>query len=228
MKNKFIIAVFLLIVVFPLTACDKQNINNDAAKFKEDYESLNGVVNSEGKEHRTLSISKDNPFVFSSGDEIVKKIENKETFYVYFGSKLCPWCRSVIEKATLVAKSNGIDTIYYVDIWDDEANEIFRDKYTLENGIPKKTINGTDSYYKLLDYFDNILSDYQLSDSEGNSIETFEKRIFAPNFVYVKNGKAIKLTSGISENQKDAREKLTDELLQDEEKSFNEFFSNKN
>ena len=31
--------------------------------------------------------------------DILKRIDNKETFYVYFGDRLCPWCRSVIEKS---------------------------------------------------------------------------------------------------------------------------------
>ena len=51
-------------------------------------------------------------------------IENKETFYVYFGDELCPWCRSVIEKFIEVAKKNDVKKVYYVKIWDDDHNEI--------------------------------------------------------------------------------------------------------
>ena len=122
---------------------------------------LNGKTNANGKEHRTVEIAKDNPIVISSAEEIIKKIENEESFYVYFGSSLCPWCRSVIEKAMEIANMNGISKIYYVDVWDKEGNEILRDKYTLDDdGKAVKDIDGTEEYYKLLEYLDAVLDDY--------------------------------------------------------------------
>jgi thiol-disulfide isomerase/thioredoxin len=225
MKKNFIIIALLLLVSFTLTACQSKSIQNeDATKFKEEYESLNGIENSNGKIHRTVSINENNPFVYSSGEEIVSKIENKETFYVYFGSKLCPWCRSVVEKAIEVANKKGINTIYYVDIWDDEGTEILRDKYTLEDNTLTKIIDGTDSYYKLLEYLDNVLSDYTLTDSDGKTVETKEKRIYAPSFIYIENGKAVRLEEGISSKQNDSRGELTSDILEEEEELFNKFF----
>ncbi len=215
--------ILIVIIVFLLTGCvDKQN---DAMIFKTDYESLNGKTNSSGKVHRTVSIDKDNPFVISSATEIVSKIENKDTFYVYFGSKLCPWCRSVIEKSIEVAKKNNIDTIYYVDIWDLEGNELLRDKYIINdsNELELKDA-GTSEYKKLLKYFDEYLREYTLSDSNGNIISTGEKRIYAPNFMYIESGIIKKLTTGKSDKQSDAREVLTLEILKDEEEAFEYFF----
>ncbi|MDD3340854.1 MAG: hypothetical protein PHN72_01440 [Bacilli bacterium] len=226
MKNKIIAASLIFLTVFTLTACNKVESNKEEAlKFKEDYESLNGKTNSAGKEHRTLAIKEDNPYVFTSADKIVEKIEKGETFYVYFGSKLCPWCRSVIEKSIEVAKEKGIKKIYYVDIWDNEGNEILRDKYSLdENKEAKQSIKGPDSYYKLLDHFKALLPDYTLTDEEGNEHAVGEKRIFAPTFIYVKEGTAKAITDGTSDKQKDARATLTKELLNDEEQLFTNFF----
>lgn len=165
------------------------------------------------------------PFGYLKGEEIVEKIENNETFYVYFGSPYCPWCRSVIEKSIEVAKKNNIDTIYYVDIWDGDHIEILRDTYQLnDSGEPELVSEVGKGYKDLLKYFDNVLSDYTLTDADGNKVSVGEKRIFAPNFIYIENGKAIKLTSAISKNQKDAREELSNKILEDEEKEFNEFF----
>ena len=222
------IFVFLILLLFLLSGCrikeNSENENNN--KFKEDYESLNGKITSSGKNFRNLSIDEENPFVYITADDLLKKIENNESFYVYFGSKKCPWCRSVIEVATNMAKENKIDKVYYIDIWDDEGNEILRDKYSInEDGELEKIINGTDAYYKLLELFDEYLEDYILTDYEGKDIKVGEKRIYAPNFLYISDGKVKNLVTGISEKQKEAYDELTDEILEDEKGIFNEFFS---
>lgn len=221
MKKKILFLV-LILSIFTLTACSKK----DSIIFKEDYESLNGTTNANGKEHRTVNIPKNNPIVISDAKEIVKMIENEETFYVYFGSKLCPWCRSVIEKALEVANMNGVKKIYYVDIWDNDGNEILRDKYTLDDDKkPVKSQDGTEEYMKLLEYFDSVLRDYTYTLDE-ETLSYGEKRIYAPNFFYVAKGKVIRMTSGKSELQTGSRDELTDEILKDEEKQFDDFFIN--
>lgn len=223
MRSKLIIFVVIVLSLLTLTAC---NNNKDAINFKNDYESLNGKENKNGKTHRTVSISKNNPFVMVEPKDIVEKIEAKETFYVYFGSKLCPWCRSVIEKATEVANDYEIKTIYYVDIWDDEGNEILRDEYSLdEDGNPKLEKEGTEEYKKFLETFDELLRDYTITNDNDEKIEVGEKRIYAPNFIFVKNGKINKLTTGKSDKQKDSREELTKEILADEQTAFEDFFA---
>ena len=219
MKKNLLLIICLTLLVF-ITGCD----NKKALEFKKEYESMNGVESKSGKVHRTVSINKNNPYEKVTAKDIVEKINNKETFYVYFGDKLCPWCRSVIEKSIEVAKNKKINKIYYVAIWNDEGEEILRDKYTLENNELKKIVDGTEEYYKLLDKFKDLLSDYTLTNENGEKIETGEKRIFAPNYIYVEKGVPKTLVSGISEKQTDSREELTTEILEDEEKIFNEFF----
>ena len=120
---------------------------------------------------------------------------------------------------------NGVEKIYYIHIWDSEHNEIFRDKYELnENGELSKVVEGTEGYKKLLTYFDSVLSDYTLTDANGNKVSTNEKRIYAPNYFYVNKGNVKKMIEGISSKQTDAREELTEEILKDEEDLFDEFF----
>ncbi len=221
MKKKILVLCLSILLICGCTS-------KSAVEFKNEYEALNGKENANGKVHREISINKNNPFEKITAQELVKKIENKETFYVYFGDELCPWCRSVIEKFIEVANKKNIDKVYYVKIWDKEGNEALRSKYQLndKNEI-EEVVKGTQEYNKLLEYFDSLLSDYTLTDKDGNKVSTNEKRIFAPNFIYVKDGKSIKLVDGISEKQKDSREELTKEILEDEEKAFNDFFDNK-
>ena len=221
--KKIIKVIIAIAFVTLLTGCI--DISLDAIKFKDEYESLNGTKNTKGLANRDVTIDATNPFIYKTGDEIVEMIENEETFFVYFGDTQCPWCRSVIEKAIAVAKNYNVKKIYYVKIWDNDHNEILRDVYTVnEDGTIEKTNEGTSAYIKLLTYFDSVLKDYSLKDSEGNALESPEKRIYAPNFIYVRNGKAIKMVSGISELQKDSREELTEKMLADEEAQFTDFF----
>ena len=219
MKKKIFFIIFLITVLF-ITGCS----NEKALEFKKEYESMNGVEGKNGKVHRTVSIDENNPYEKVQAKDILDKINNKETFYVYFGDKLCPWCRSVIEKSIEVAKKKNIKKIYYVEIWNDEGEEILRDKYILENGSLNKTIEGLEEYTKLLEVFKDLLKDYTLTNEAGEKIETGEKRIYAPNYIYIEKGVPKTLITGISEKLTDSRGELTKEILEDEEKMFNEFF----
>ena len=225
MKRKKIAFLLVLLFTISLTGClGIKKENKTGKEFKEEYEKINGEKNKTGKVHRTITLSEYNKFVKTTSEEIVKMIENKETFYVYFGSTLCPWCRSVIEKADEVSRLNDIDKIYYIDIWDEEGNEILRDKYELVDGEVKESSKGTKEYYQLLKYLNPVLKDYTLTDSDGNKVEVGEKRIYAPNYFFIKDGVVKFMTSGNSDKQKDSREELTKEILKDEEEMFDELF----
>ena len=227
MKYKLLIVLLLVIGVFTiLTVNNKKEDKKMGLAFKTDYEEVNGKENKNGKKHREVNISEDNKFIEITVNDLIKKIDNEETFYVYFGSRLCPWCRSTIEKADKISRDNNIEKVYYIDIWDDEGNEILRDKYIVnDNNELEVVIEKSEEYAKLLEIFDSVLDNYTLTNSDGEEVETNEKRIYAPNFVYVEKGKAIKLVEGISDKQKDSREELTKDMLKDEEKQFNDLFS---
>lgn len=217
--------LILLISLTLLTSCSKSETDN--IKFKKEYEKLNTVEMIEGENYRNLDISEDNPFIYVTAEDIVSKIEAKETFYVYFGSGKCPWCRSVIETFISVANEENIkENIYYVDIWDENHNEILRDKYELDNkNNPKEVSKGTEAYYKLLDYFNDFLQDYTLSTSKDKIVNVGEKRIFAPSFVYVENGETKDLVTGLSQKQISYNSELTTDIIKDEENIFKEFFN---
>ena len=219
MKKKIILMLFVL--AFIIVGCSK---NSYGLEFKKEYESLNGETNKSGKAHRVLDIDEDNPYIKVDTSDILKRIENKETFYVYFGDKLCPWCRSVIEKSIEVANDKGIDKIYYVAIWDSEGAEVVRDKYEFVDGKLTKTIDGNKDYQKLLEVFDEFLENYTLENDAGEEIEVGEKRIYAPTFIYVENGIAKRGTDGLSDLQENADQELTPEILQDQDRIYNEFF----
>lgn len=204
---KKIISILLIVVLMiSVTGCVISNDIKDSEKFKEEYESQNGKKSKSGKENRKVSIPEDNPFVYTTAEEISKKMDNKETFIVYFGFSTCPWCRSIIEELIKCAKDSKVDKIYYVDVLD------IRDTKEIdEEGNIKTTKEGTKGYKELIDKMSNVLSNYTTT-KEGEEISLEEKRIYAPNVIAVVNGKATKLEEGISEELKDPYMELTEEM----------------
>lgn len=220
MKKKILIMIPIVFVIIIIGILAYANLKNqkgstDAMKFKEEYESYNQTLNTNGQEIRAITISKNNPFIYKEASDIVDMIQNKETFVVYFGFPTCPWCRSVLPTLVEVAKDLKINTIYYVDILD------IRDTISLgEDNKPITNKEGTDAYYELIDLLSNVLSDYSLTDSDGNKVLTGEKRIMAPNIVNIVKGKAISMTTGISNKQTNAYMELTDEMLKETYQKF--------
>lgn len=216
MKRKIFTIGMLIVALFMFCACTNKS---DAIKFKEEYESLNHTKSEKsGKTIRSIKIAKDNPFIYKSDKDIVDAINNEESFIVYFGFNDCPWCRSIVPSLIESAKDNKVEEIYYVDV-----KEI-RDVMVLKDSRLTTETKGTDAYYELTNLLRDVLSDYTITDEEGNSINTGAKRIYAPNIVKVEKGKAVKLISGISEKQTDPYMELTEEIKKDMDEKFNDFF----
>lgn len=234
MKKRIIIMSMITLLLF--TGCNSSKIKQDkknakseneiraeskrlenAEKFKNEYESLNGQKNSNGKEYRNIEIPSDNPFMYKSAKDIVNAMNNKKAFLVYFGFPTCPWCRSVLPTLMNVLKDNGIEEIYYVNIKD------IRDEIELDDkGKVKIKNEGSEDYKDLLEKFDDVLKEYILKDKNDKEVKTGEKRIYAPNIVAVVDGKPIKLTTGISDKQDDGYAVLTDEIKNDMKKAIEE------
>lgn len=228
MKNFLKLGGIALAVVL-LTGCNFNAKNEDALKFKEDYESLNGhETSTAGRYYRTIEIDKDNPFIYATIDELNEKIENEETYIVYFGANWCPWCRSVLPTFIEEAKTAKIDKVYYIDVRpDNEIDNDLRDIYSLDDdGKIYLSHEGTKAYHQFLEYADAILPEYS---SHGVSVDKTEfddeKRIGAPSFILVKEGKPIERISGVSSKETDAYMELTDEIIEDMQENFQTFLS---
>ena len=194
MKNKILILLIILLGITLITGCEKKEIS-DAEKFKQEYESLN-------KDNRKVNINKNNPIKYKKAKDIIKMIDNKETFIVYFGFSDCPWCRSMIETLLEVANDYNINTIYYVDIKD------IRDEKEIDkDGNIKNIKKGEKAYLELLTRLDNLLEEYKIDEESMN-----EKRIYAPNIVAITNGTPLEMTTGLSEEQKDPNQKITKKM----------------
>ena len=212
--KKVVIVLLSILFVIPIVGCT----NKDAKKFKSDYEKLSKTQTASGKIVREVKIDKNNPFIYKTAEDIVTMIKNKETFIVYFGFNSCPWCRSMIENLIKVAKDTNTKTIYYVDVLN------IRDVKKIDSSGTVYEEKAGDKYYmELIDDIGIVLDKYILTNN-GQEIDTGEKRIYAPNIVVIENGKAITMTTGISDKQKDAYMELTDEINKESYNMIKEAF----
>ena len=189
-KNLFIIigGIALLFIVglslwyFGFVNIEK--INEDAVKFKEEYENYNGSKAFGEYTYQELEISEDSKINYASVDEVIELLEDG-TGLIYLGFPTCPWCRGLIPALLEVVDCSCLENLTYLNVND------LRDTYTLENGKPVKTKDASDEYYKILDLLNDYLLDYTLTDEKGKEINVGEKRLYVPMVIAVKDGKII-------------------------------------
>ena len=154
MKNKKIILissiVFILLItllvlflVFKKNKINK-NIDEEKIKFAEEYKT-----------------TKDNVFTYCTINEI-NKILKTDTGLIFLGFPKCPWCRGYVPIINEVAKKEGLEKIYYFNIYEDRKNN-------------------TEEYQEMV----KLLKRFLRNDDEGN------ERIYVPSLIAVKNGKIL-------------------------------------
>lgn len=185
LKIIVLILFILTLVFFSINKTKKQSLN-DALKFKEEYESLNDKLNSDGNSYNNVEIPENNPIKYITVKEAISIIKNGEGV-IYFGVNWCPWCRNAVGVLLDAASNKMLDTIYYLDM------DKVRNKFSVVDGKITKIQVEQDGYYELLDLLDEVLSKdtYKITDSDGNVYDTNEKRIYIPFVIAVKNGKIL-------------------------------------
>ena len=229
-KTKIVIGIILVIAIAVLVVVlflGKPSYKQSALDFKEEYEKVNGKTMKGDIKYRTLDIDKNNPYVKVSIDEIAKKIKNGETFYLYVGDHLCPWCRSGIEKMIEVANREKIDTIYYVDFWDDEHNEILRDLYDVEiNGEEVnivKTKEATEGYKVLYEAVKDYIQDYTIT-KDGVDYNAGVKKVYGGDHFYFNKGVCERYISLRVPSLAKATDELTKAILDEQDDLFTTLF----
>lgn len=184
MKKKVLIIVSIILVLIigigVFFYLNKDSENSDALRFSEEY-----------------GLTKDNVFVYREKDEILNIMKNG-TGVVYLGFPECPWCKAYVVYLNEVAKSNGLDKIYYYNILEDRKNN-------------------TEFYQEVV----SLLSGSLQYDEEGN------ERIYVPNVSFHVKGSIIgndyetsKDTNGFSNPQ----EYWTETEINDLKDTLNEYF----
>ena len=227
MKKKLLFIIVAILTLFTITAC----CNNPGKEFKKEYEAINGKTLKGDIKYRDLTIDENNPYEKVSIDKIAEMIKNKETFYLYVGDPLCPWCRSGLEKMIEVANKNKIEKIYYVDFWDDEHNETLRDLYDVEvNGdeVTFNKIREEEAGYKVLyEAVEDFIQDYTIT-KDGVEYKAGVKKVYGGDHFFFNKGVCERYVSLRVPSLAKATDELTKEVLKEQEDLFTKFFTPSN
>lgn len=199
----------------------------DEARFKSEYENLNGTTRSNGQKNKDVSIKKHNNIKYIDTAEAAKILDSG-TGVIYFGFAACPWCRTLAPTLIDAMSASELDTIYYVDVRpEDKAENDIRDRYELDSrNKAKKAKDADSSYYDILLALAGELKEYTLTTQDGKTVHTGEKRLFAPTVVAVKDGVVVDIHEGTVENhEKDENGTLRDLTKEEETTLFNELSS---
>lgn len=169
----------------------------DAFRFKNEYESLNGKKDQEGNLYPELTISKQNPILYISSDEVLKLLDSG-TGIIYIGSPKNSDCREIIPILMSVSAELGVDEVYYFD-----ATSIRDEKErNPETNEIETIIEGTEEYYDIVSRLEEYLPTY-----EGLEDETI-KRLYFPTVVAVKNGEVVASHTGSIDEDGTSEEEL--------------------
>ncbi|MDD3241832.1 MAG: hypothetical protein PHQ64_03590 [Bacilli bacterium] len=192
-----LIVILIIVYLFLFVFQNKKEVNEDANKFKEEYESLNGKKNEDGKSYLEIEISNDNVIDYTDYKEVFDILDDG-TGIIYFGFPECPWCRNLVKVLMDAANEVGVEKIFYLNNRED------RDTRVLENNKIVVEKEGTEDYFKLVNKLDNILGEYKgLNDK---SI----KRLYFPTVIFVVEGKVVKYNIGTVDSQIDPYTEMTE------------------
>lgn len=141
----FVAIIITLMVVFREELFRVKANITDAERFYKDYN----------------KVTVDNVFKYSSAKEAIELLKAEEAV-IFFGFKDCIWCQEYAPILNNYAKENNVETIYYVDIKEDRANN-------------------TQEYQELIKLLDEYL------ETDENS----KKRIYVPDVYFIKDGKIV-------------------------------------
>jgi len=212
-KNPFVVVILCLIVGFFIGKTLYFTINNkgmnidhgetvvktSAERFKEEYESLNGLYNDSGVKAKTVNVDLDNPVKYVSYKKAYK-IFSEGTGVIYLGFNSCPWCRNVVETLLEAAKDNEIKELYYINITDSGLLSTVDN-----NGKLVEDTEQVQAQYNLLKalYENNVYGNYK--------VENDEYRIYSPTVLFIKNGELVYSKVSSLESVKDPYKDLTKE-----------------
>lgn len=190
MKKKVVVIVLLIIVlsIIGIYLYNKNNLNSDAIKFKEEYESYNHVTTDDGYTYPTVEVKKTDPIKYSTSDEVISILKDG-TGIILFSTPDDPWSRNAIVPLLQASRNYENIKIYYLDISKKQ------DVYEAKNNKAVKTKDGTEEYYQMVDILKEYLSDYIIN-NDDDVINTNTKRIYTPTVIFVKDKEVIAFKEG--------------------------------
>lgn len=217
--GKMTIALLLIAAVLIACYCGYQiksgnwnvgssKITESEKKFKEEFETLNGTANEEGITHITVTIPENNNIEYITLKDADKMLdaEEKKSGVILFGYASNPWGRNLIPLLLEVAEEKELDKIYYVNLMDEEGNDL-RTTYTLDEKTGKlNMVQGENEYYNVRSSLTDYISDYVYYNAKDKKTTMKgEKYLSAPTIVAIKDGEILDVyESTIEMTEKDS------------------------
>ncbi len=198
-----VIALIFIVGIFIIQAISNKNGDAnyeptvDETNFKKEYESLNGTSTK-------VEIIKDNNIVYIDMKK-ASEILDSGSGVIYFGYAGCEECRVSVPVLLEAMTSSELNTIYYVNLRQDnkEENDL-RDLYTLNSKNKAKVQReATPEYSSVRTSLANHLDDYVLTTSKGKKVNTGQKRLNDLTVVSVVEGQVLGFHEGSVDNFKD-------------------------
>lgn len=188
--KKLLSGFLALTLLAGCTTSTQPEVQGDGAKFKEEYEALNGQKNDSGNEYLSMSIEADNKIVYVTIDELMEVLD--DSGIVYFGYPECPWCRNAVPVLLEAAKELNVEKIYYFNA------QPYRDTLSLnEDGTINEEKPKSEEYQKIYDKLYDSLPVY-----DGLNDDTI-KRLYFPTVFFIKDGEVIGMHEGTVASQTD-------------------------
>lgn len=186
-KRKLIVvsalAAIVLVSAFMLSSCGSAGGDEGTDEgtagvpfASKDIVDLSGYDGMEGYEGESR-------FVETTVAEVVKLMNDKETFVVFLGFNNCPYCNAVISYVNEAAENAG-EYIGYIDT---------RKNPSWENNMD------IDDYDLFVKYF----GDYLELDEDN------KKHLYVPDMYFIKNGEIVARHDGVVEGADDPEQPLT-------------------
>ena len=194
---------------------DKKEITAGSKMFKNEYEQYNNIAYDEEHELINLEVPLDVDVNYISGLDAASFLK-KGTGVLFFCVPTNQSCRNAIPVLLEVAKENKVDKINYINI------ENFQNTYEVVNGTLTKTVEEQEGYYDVLKALDSVIENKYIV----NDIDTNEKRILSPTFIFVKNGEIIGTHFDLVELNENQTifDELTKKQVKDLKQKFNYYF----
>lgn len=194
--RKINIIISILLMLISLTGCKPNQVKTDNVRFKEEYESLNGQLNENGKTITSIEINENNSIKYIEQQDVIEALING-THVVYFGWPECSWCRRALPVLIEAVNEYPGMRIYYFTIR--QARQDY------ENGVDSELASLYKEVSKVL-----LLSDVDfagISEVDENGV----LKIVASMLIFVKDGEIIATHRRTVPTHLDSYEELTDE-----------------
>ncbi len=191
--RKLLTLLIVLALVLGLSGC--QSRENDGARFKREYEQLNGQKDEEGKVLCDLNLPADGKIIYAQPEKICEAFENG-THVIYLGWPQCNWCRRMLPVLLETVKNYPGVYVYYYNL--KSAREAFE--------------NGSDE--KLAQIYRSIVSELEKDDYDLTDLISYYEdgtmKIPSSLVYFIREGEIIGVHRRTVDSHLDAFEPLDD------------------